>query len=139
MRHRPLWPAATSIVAIALAMAVGAASLAEAADDDKGFGLEDFQVETAQDLLDICTLDQSHPSYWEAKAFCYGYFQGGVDFHHALSSGPNFQPIACPTDEATVRDAVAAFVAYARANPEDLSERPMDVVFRAVSEKWPCS
>jgi Rap1a immunity proteins len=138
MRHRPLWPAATSIVATALVMAVAAAPLAEAADDE-GFTLDDFQVETAQDLLDICTLDQSHPSHWAAWAFCYGYFQGGADFHHALSSGPNFQPIACPTDQATVRDAVDAFVTYARANPEDLSERPMDVVFRAVSEKWPCS
>lgn len=137
MRHRSLWPAAASIVAVALIAAVAAASPAEAADE--GFGIDDFQVETAQDLLDICTLDQSHPSHWAAWAFCYGYFQGGADFHHALSSGPNFQPIACPTGDATVRDAVDAFVAYARAHPESLSERPMDVAFRAVSEKWPCS
>lgn len=136
MRHRSLWLAAASIVAVALIAAVAAAPPAEAADE--GFGFDDFRVETAQDLLDICTLDQSHPSHWEAKAFCYGYFQGGTDFHHAVSSGPNFHPIACPTGDATVRDAVDAFVAYARAHPEILSERPMDAAFRAVSEKWPC-
>ena len=137
MRHRSLWPAAARVVPVALAIAVAAAPLAEAADDE-GFDLDDFQVASAQDLLDICTLDQSHPNHWEAKAFCYGYFQGGTDFHHALSSGPNFQPIACPTGDATIRDAVDAFVAYARAHPEILSERPMDAAFRAVSEKWPC-
>jgi hypothetical protein len=138
MRHRSLWSAATSVVAAALVLALAAVAPAEAADDE-GFALDDFQVETAQNLLDICTLDRSHPNYWEAKAFCYGYFQGGADFHQALASGPNFQPIVCPTDDVTVRDAVDAFVAYARAHPESLSERPMDVVFRAVSEKWPCS
>jgi hypothetical protein len=37
-----------------------------------------------------------------------------------------------------VRDAVVAFVDYARDHPGDLSEQPMDVVFRAVSGLWPC-
>ena len=131
MRNGLFWSAALSI-ALAGATPVAAAG-------SEGFALDDFQVETAQDLADICTLDQSHSSYWEAKAFCYGYFQGGADFHHAMASVPQFQPIACPTDEATVRSAVDAFVAYARAHPEYLSERPMDVVFRAVGDRWPCS
>ncbi|HSA80417.1 MAG TPA: Rap1a/Tai family immunity protein [Geminicoccaceae bacterium] len=137
MRHRSLRPAAAGIFGVALIAAVAAASPAEAAGE--GFGLDDFQVETGQDLLDICTLDQSHPSHWEAQAFCYGYFQGGADFHHAMASVPQFQPIACPTEEVTVRAAVDAFVAHARANPEHLAERPMDLIFRAVSETWPCS
>ena len=67
MRHRSLWPAVTSIVAAALAVAMAVAPLAEAADHE-GFALDDFPVETAEDLLDVCTLDQSHPNYWEAKA-----------------------------------------------------------------------
>jgi hypothetical protein len=108
------------------------------ASAQEGYSLDDFTVDTAQDLLDVCTLDAGHPHHWEAQAFCYGYFHGGADFHRALSSGPNFQPIACPTDDVTIRGAVAAFVAYARAHPEYLSDRPMDVAFRAVSEKWPC-
>lgn len=138
MRHRSLWPAAASFVASALVAAVAAASPAEAADDE-GFDFDDFQVETAQDLLDICTLDQSHPSHWEAAAFCYGYFQGGAHFHQAIASAPQFQPVACPTGAVTVRDAVEVFVAYARSHPDSLTERPMDAVFRAVGETWPCS
>lgn len=135
MRHRSHWRAALSI---ALAGAVlGLAPVALAAGE--GFAHEDFQVATAQDLLDICTLDPSHPSYWAARAFCYGYFQGGTDFHEAMAPVPGFQPIACPQGAATVRDAVEAFVDYAHAHPENLSQQPMDVVFRAVGEQWPCS
>ena len=119
MRYRSLWPAVTSIVAAALAVGVAAAPLAGAAED-QGFALDDFQVATAQALLDICTLDPSHPNHWEAMAFCYGYFQGGVDFQHALASGPDFQPMVCPSAEVMVRDAVDAFVAFARAHPESL-------------------
>ena len=100
--------------------------------------LGDFQVDTTADLLDICTADPSHENFWEAQAYCLGYLRGGYDFHQALVSGPKFQPMACPTEGVTVRDAVDVFVAHARANPDRLDERPMNTVFRAVSERWPC-
>jgi hypothetical protein len=108
------------------------------AADSQGFGLEDFKLKTGQDLLEICSLDQGNASYWEAQAFCFGYFRGGADFQRALVAGPGFRPIACPAAGATVRDGVAVFVAYARAHPDQLTKPPMDVVFRAVSERWPC-
>lgn len=135
MRQRLVAPA--YILAVMLAAELALAPPAQAAGEP-GFSLDDFQVETTQDLLDICTLERGHPSHFEAQAFCYGYFQGGADFHQALAAGPEFQPIACPTSEVTVRDVVATFVAYARAHPEYLDERPMDTAFRAVSAEWPC-
>ena len=122
-----------SIVAGALLLASSVGAPAQ-----EGFSLDDFAVATGQDLLDVCTLDQDHVSYWEARAFCYGYFQGGADYHHALIAGERPNPIACPPEGATVRDAVQHFVDYARSHPEHLSEAPMDLVFRAVSETWPC-
>jgi Rap1a immunity proteins len=115
---------------------ISAAPLAAA--NRQGFALDDFALHTAQDLLDICTLDRSQASYWAAQAFCLGYFHGGADFHRALLSGPGFQPIACPAAGTTVHDAVAVFVTYARAHPEELTKAPMDVVFYAVAERWPC-
>jgi Rap1a immunity proteins len=130
--------AAAGIATAALAVWLVSMAPLEAANS-QGFGLDDFELDTGQDLLDICTLGRDHASYWEAQAFCFGYFQGGADFHKALLAGPGFQPIACPGSAATIRDAVAVFVDYARAHPEQLSAAPMDVVFRAVSERWPCS
>lgn len=120
----------------ALMLLLASANSALAQD---GFSLDDFTVDTGQDLLDVCTVAEDDVSYWEAQAFCFGYFQGGADFHQALVSGPGFSPIACPPDGVTIRDAVAVFVTHGRAHPEELEQGPMDLVFRAVAQEWPCS
>ena len=130
-------PQATRALPLITAGALLLASVVDAPAQE-GFALDDFSVGTGQDLLDVCTLDRGHVSHWEARAFCYGYFQGGADFHQALVSGERHDPIACPPAGATVRDAVQHFVDYARAHPEYLNEAPMDLVFRAVSEAWSC-
>jgi hypothetical protein len=135
MRHGAR--AATGLATAALALWLASTAPLEAADQP-GFGLDDFALKSGQNLLDICTVDPSNSSYWEAQAFCFGYFRGGADFQRALTAGPGFKPIACPASGTRIRDAVAAFIGYARAHPEQLNGRPMDVVFRAVSEKWPC-
>lgn len=130
-------PEATRTLPLIVAGALLLASVATATAQE-GFALDDFSVDSGQDLLEICTLDQGHPNYWEAQAFCFGYFQGGADFHQALVSGPNSKPLICPPADASIRDAVAIFVTYAGGHPESLDQAPMDVVFRAVSEEWPC-
>jgi hypothetical protein len=122
------------IVAGALLLAPVAGAPAQ-----EGYSLDDFTLDTAQDLLDVCTLEEGHPHYWEAKAFCYGYFHGGADYQRALASGPQHKPIVCPPEGTTIREAVAVFVDYARTHAEYLDEAPMDVVFRAVTAEWPCS
>jgi hypothetical protein len=119
------------IGALLLATAVPAAA-------QEGYSLDDFTVEVAQDLLDVCTVPDDHVHYWEAQAFCFGYFQGGAAFHRALAAGPEHDPIVCPPAGVTIRDAVTLFVDYARRHPEHLDDAAMDVVFRAASEEWPC-
>ena len=122
---------------VALALGLALAPWTSWAQTD-GYTLEDYQLGTSGDLLDICTLDESHVQYWEARAFCLGYFTGGLHLHAALAAAVDFPRIACPPAERTRNDVVAAFVAYARAHPEHLQEQPMDTVFRAVNDQWPC-
>ena len=81
----------------------------------------------------------SHVNYWEARGFCLGYFTGGIDLHDALAVGTDFPQLACPGEGVTRNDVVEAFVTYAQAHPEHLQERPMDTVFRAVADRWPCA
>ena len=130
-------PEATRPLPLIVAGALLLASVAGAAAQ-QGFSLDDFDVDDGGDLLDICTLDESHINHWEAQSFCYGYFQGGADFHRALVSGEQHGPITCPPADATIRDGVRVFVDYARAHPEYQGEAAMDLVFRAVIEEWPC-
>jgi hypothetical protein len=128
-----------TVGALVLALTLGLmASRAEAAGTD-GYALSDFQLNTAADLIDICTLDAAHPDYPAAHSFCLGYFAGGQDYHRAVTRGPDFPPIACPEPGVTRDQAVDVFVVYMRANPQYLQEPPMEAVFRAATAKWPCT
>lgn len=120
-----------------LALAWALAPLTSWAQTD-GYTLGDYQLRTSGDLLDICALETSHVNYWEARGFCLGYFAGGIDLHDALAVARDFPQIACPAEGVTRNDVVEAFVTYAQAHPEHLNERPMDTVFRAVTDRWPC-
>jgi hypothetical protein len=128
-----------TVYTLALALALGLmASRADAAVTD-GYTYSDFQLNTAADLLDICTLDAAHADYSAAHSFCLGYFAGGQHYHRAVTRGPDLPPIACPDQTVTLDQAVDVFVVYVRANPQHLQEPPMQAVFRAASAKWPCT
>ena len=60
-----------------------------------GYTLEDFSLRTTGDLVDICTLEQSHPDFIAAKAFCYGFFEGGIHYDDAISTSPTYKRISC--------------------------------------------
>ena len=103
-----------------------------------GYTLEDFNLRTAADLVDVCTLRQGHPDHEIARGFCYGFFEGGTHYHDTISASPDYQKIVCAPPETTRTDAVEVFVAYIQANPQYASEAPIDAIFRALVAKWPC-
>jgi hypothetical protein len=104
-----------------------------------GYMLEDYELDSAADLVDICTLESAHPDHIAARSFCYGYFDGAYHYDLALSSSPDYKDIICAPENTTRTQAVEAFVAYLRANPQYGSEMPIDAIFRALSTKWPCA
>ena len=46
--------------------------------------------------------------------------------------------IVCTPDTVTRTQAVAVFIQYIQANPQYVSEPPIDAIFRALIDKWPC-
>jgi hypothetical protein len=100
--------------------------------------LGDFKVDTAQDLVDLCSADPSNSLYTEALQFCYGFFEGMIHYHDRLV-GPERKPIVCPTGTVTRQDVVGMYLAFAKANPQFMNEDPADNVVRAAIAKWPCS
>jgi hypothetical protein len=99
----------------------------------------DFVVETAQDLVDLCSVDKSSPLYAEALQFCAGFIEGMKHYHDRMSAGPDVDPIVCAPDNVNLEDAINVYVDYARANPQFLDEDPADNVIRAAMATWPCS
>jgi Rap1a immunity proteins len=99
----------------------------------------DFAVETAQDLVDLCSADRSSPLYAEAIQFCAGFFEGMKHYHDRMSAGPDVEPIVCSPGNVTLKDAIDKYVGFARANPQMLNEDPADNVVRWAMAEWPCS
>jgi hypothetical protein len=100
--------------------------------------LDDFAVDTAQDLVDLCAVDSSNSLHNEALQFCYGFFEGMIHYHDRLV-GPESKPIVCPTGQVTRQDVVDMYLAFAQANPQFMDEDPADNVMRAAIAEWPCS
>ncbi len=103
-----------------------------------GYTLEDFQMRTTQDLYDVCTLGPDSPDHAAAKAFCYGFIEGAAHYDEALEDGAKVA-VLCAPDTLTREQAVDEVVAFVRANPQYLSEAPVDTIFRALIAKWPCA
>jgi hypothetical protein len=100
---------------------------------------EDFLVRNVQDLIDLCTTPRDDPLNVAAVHFCTGYLVGAYHYHESMHSGPDSQPLVCPPDpKPTRQQAIAEFVSWAQAHPEYNNERPVDVMFRFMTQKWPC-
>ena len=120
----------------ALAAAVALAS--GGAQAKSGYSLEDFELRTGQDLLDMCTLGPNHPDYPVAHAYCVGFIEGAGQLHDALAAGPNFDRLVCHPKNVTLDDVVTVYASYAAANPQYMRESAIDSLVRAAAAQWPC-
>lgn len=114
-------------------------SLQAAAQDAGTADVGDFTVDTAQDLVDLCSADTGSAIYAEAIQFCAGFLEGMKHYHDRMSAGPGVEPIVCSPGDLTLEQAIDMYVTYARANPQLLNEDPADNVVRWAMATWPCS
>ena len=102
--------------------------------------LENYDVMTAGDLIELCSVGADDPSYGAAMGFCLGYIDATLDYQAALTTGPKFAPIACPDPTVTREEVVVVFLDWSKDNAQLLqSGTPVEGVMRAAFEKWPCS
>jgi hypothetical protein len=104
-----------------------------------GFTLQDAKLETAGALVDACSVEPGHGQYDVARAFCYGFFEGAIRFDEAISGGKNHRDLVCAPAGTTRLEAVEVFVSYMKANPQYMSEGPIDALYRALMPRWPCA
>ena len=62
----------------------------------------DFEVDTAQNLYNLCTATTDDPMYKEALHMCYGFLLGAYAYHVAESSGPDGHLLVCLPNPETV-------------------------------------
>lgn len=125
--------------ALVSAMVAGAATAqAEPAEGAPGFSLSDFKLVSAQDLFDVCTVPASDANAAVAEAFCYGFFSGGKHYHDEVATVAGLGPVFCPPAPLNREEIVAVFVDYVKRNPARGADKPIDVIFEAGSERFPC-
>jgi hypothetical protein len=100
----------------------------------------DFDAKTTRDLVNLCSASAGDPHYDAAMGFCFGFIDGALDYHRAVTSGDLLTPIACPAEEATRQEILDAFLAWAKTNPGLLdTESPIQGLMRSASAAWPCN
>jgi len=121
------------------AVALTIASSISMGNPDSEFTVEDFRLNSAQELVDICLADNDHPHYREAISFCYGFFEGAVRYDEIISKLEWHVDLVCPPPEITRQQGVAVFLDYMKRNPQYGSDQPVDAIFRSLVDKWPCA
>jgi len=100
---------------------------------------KDFEVETTENLINLCTTPVDDPLHNHAINFCHGYLAGAYNYYEAISSGPKGIQLVCLSDPSPSRnDAIAMFIEWVKTHPQHLGDKPVETQFRFLMEKWPC-
>ena len=95
---------------------------------------------TVAALAEVCATPSSSPDYTAFRYFCAGFLSGVSQYHAALHPvGGARAPLFCvPDPPPRLADAAAAFVAWARANPQFGGETAADGLMRFARQTYPC-
>lgn len=100
---------------------------------------ENFQLRTAADLVAMCSAERGDRLAIEATHFCQGFVVG---VYRTLQDEQAALPakLFCPAGPAPTRsEAIARFVAWARAQPDVLQQKPEDAVLAYLRVRFPCA
>lgn len=143
MKHQQrVVPAAIALaLALALAPAAGTAraQTARPAPMAQAPGETDFQVKTTGDLVKLCSASPSDPTGIAALHFCHGFAVGAYQYHQIVAAAEGKRQLVCaPNPPPSRNDVVAAFVAWAKQNPQQMNTPPVEGLFRFLSQRYPC-
>jgi hypothetical protein len=102
---------------------------------------EDLDLDTTEDLYQICSVAPGNAEFIPASFACRGFIEGAVQYHDAVSDRRNLKRLICYPENATVADGRAVFVAWAEknaGNQELMDEMPVVGLVRALAERFPC-
>ena len=100
---------------------------------------KDFDVQTVENIINLCTAPPDDPLYHQAVNFCHGYLVGAFHYYEAQTSGPEAIKFVCPPDPRPSRnETIDMFIEWAKAHPQHMKETPVETEFRFLMEKWPC-
>jgi Rap1a immunity proteins len=98
-----------------------------------------FNANSTGDLVALCSATPDDGIGTAALNFCEGYFQGAVTVEMLNMSPEGGRKLFClPNPPPSRVQAMSAFVGWARAAPDRMSQSPTDGLFHFLSERFPC-
>ncbi|MCW2241243.1 Rap1a/Tai family immunity protein [Azospirillum canadense] len=135
MTHQPKRALAAIPVAIAMAMAAATAQAQTAQAPSE----TNFQVRTTGDLVQLCEAAPTDPTGIAALHFCQGFAVGAYQYHQIVTAAEGKRQLVCaPNPPPSRNEAVAAFIAWAKQNPQQMNTPPVEGLFRFLSQRYPC-
>jgi hypothetical protein len=100
---------------------------------------KDFEIQTTENIINLCTAAPEDPLYHQAINFCHGFLVGAYRYYEAAGSGPGGLKLVCLPDPRPSRnETIDMFIEWAKAHPQHMKETPVETEFRFLMEKWPC-
>jgi hypothetical protein len=99
---------------------------------------DDFLLRTTGDLVELCKAPPADPYYTAAINFCHGFAVGAYRVLEAENRA-EMRHLFCLPDPPPHRDeAIAAFVRWADANPDQKTQSPEDGIAAYMMKQFPC-
>jgi hypothetical protein len=127
MRHRLLWLTAT--LCVAAYCTPGRAAVTQ----------DTFMVRSTGDLIELCTVAPTDPMGTAALNFCHGFGVGVYRVLEEYESARKDHMFCAPATMPTRNEALAGFVQWAKANPDQLSVSPQDGIVAYLTKQYPCA
>jgi hypothetical protein len=100
---------------------------------------DNFQLRTTGDLVSLCGAAPTDAMGTAALNFCQGF---GVGVYRVLEEEDKARRpphLFCMPDPGPTRnEAVASFIAWAKANPDQLAQAPQDGIVAYLIKQYPC-
>ena len=101
---------------------------------------DNFMIRTTADFVALCETEPGQDNYVAAIHFCQGFASGAYQYYLAVAQHDPALRYVCPTDPPPTRNqAIASFLAWARANPSSMSEPAVESIFRFLGQTYPCT
>jgi Rap1a immunity proteins len=98
-----------------------------------------FELHNTADLVAVCSSPAGDPMVQAATGFCEGFMVGVYQTLREEQEALSRRFFCIPNPPPSRSQAIADFVAWARANPSVQSEMPADAVLHYLEQRFPCA
>ena len=96
------------------------------------------RLATTADLVAFCDTIGPVEEVRDGQSFCAGFIAGSGMLYRELVKAGKMKKVTCADPAPTLDQARKAFVAWANENQEHMSSQPVDGLWRAMAESYPC-